>query len=175
MTNRAITEAYNTATTNITPQKTIVGQGYTMNINVTVTNKGDFIETFDITLYANTTAIETKQVTLTSLNSTTITYTWNTSGFAKGNYTMWAYAEPVQGETDTEDNTLTGGIVTVTIPGDIDDDFEVTILDVVKITSIYATKFGDPQFKPNSDVDNDGVITILDVVICTSHYAQKYS
>ena len=172
---RTPTEAHDIATTNVTPLKTVVGQGYTMNINVTVENHGDFTETFDVTLYANTTTIETKQITLTSLNSTTITYTWNTTDYAKGNYTMWAYAEPVQGETDTEDNTLTGGIVTVTIPGDIDGDFEVTILDVVKITSIYATKFGDPQFKPNSDVDNDGVITILDVVICTSHYAQKYS
>jgi PKD repeat protein len=70
--------------------KSVVGQGYTIQINVTVANQGDFIETFNVTLYANTTAIETREITLTSLNSTTITYTWNTNGFVKGNYTLWA-------------------------------------------------------------------------------------
>jgi hypothetical protein len=62
----------------------------------------------------------------------------------------------------------------VTIPGDVDGDFDVTILDVVKITGIYALKQGDLGFNPNSDIDNDGVITILDVVACTTHYGQKY-
>jgi len=64
--------------------------------------------------------------------------------------------------------------VCVTIPGDVDGDFNVDILDVVKIIGIYVSKHGDPQFNPNSDIDNDGVIIILDVVVCTSHYAQKY-
>jgi hypothetical protein len=145
-----------------------------MHINVTVENQGDQTETFNVTTYATTPVIQTQTVTLESGASTTITFTWNTTGFAKGNYTIWAYAWPVQGETDATDNTLPGGWVIVTIPGDVDGDFEVTILDVVKITSIYATKLGDPRFRPNSDIDNDGVITILDVVICTSHYAQKY-
>jgi hypothetical protein len=72
--NRAITEAYDIAVTNVTPLKTIAGQGYTMNINITVANQGEFTETFNVTLYANTTTIETRQITLTSLNSTTITY-----------------------------------------------------------------------------------------------------
>jgi hypothetical protein len=119
-------------------------------------------------------AIETQTATLLSGSSATVTFTWNTSGFAKGNYTIWAHAEPVSGETDIDDNTYTNGIATVTIPGDVEGDFEVNILDVVKITSIYASKIGDPQFRPNSDIDNDDNITILDVVICTSHYAQKY-
>jgi hypothetical protein len=117
--------------------------------------------------------IGTQTVTLESGASTTLTFTWNTTGFAKGNYTIWAYAWPVQGETHIEDNTSTHGIVAVTILGDVDGDFDVDILDVVKITAIYASKVGDPQFRPESDIDGDGLITILDVVICTSHYGQK--
>jgi hypothetical protein len=167
-------QKHDIAVLSVNPLKTIVGQGYTMNINVTVANQGDQTETFNITIYANTTTIQTRQVTLANKTSTTITCTWNTIGYTKGNYTLWAYAWPVQGETDTQDNTLTAnGIITLTIPGDVDGDSDVDIYDVVKITAIYATKLGDPRYNPNSDIDNDGKITIYDVVICTWHYAQK--
>jgi len=163
---------HDVAITNVIPSKIIVGQGLTAKIDVSILNKGNFTETFNVTVYANTTAIQTETLTLTSGSSTTLTFTWNTTGFAKGNYAISAYAEPVSGETDTADNTCTDGAVTVTVSGDVDGDFDVDILDVVKITSIYAAKLGDPPFKPNSDIDGDGTITILDVVICTSHYAQ---
>jgi hypothetical protein len=172
MANRAIKEAYNTATTNMTPQKTIVGQGYTMNINVTVTNKGDFTETFDVTLYANTTAIETKQVTLTSLNSTTITYTWNTTDYAKGNYTMWAYAEPVQGETETADNTFVDGIVYVGVSGDINGDGTVDIFDAIILSTAFGSKPNQPNWNPNADLDNSGEIDIFDAIILSTHFGE---
>jgi len=48
------------------------------------------------------------------------------------------------------------------------------IYDVVKITGIYGSKCGDPQFNPNSDLDDDGEIKIYDVVMCTSHYGQSW-
>jgi len=169
----ALAASHDIAVTSVHPMKTIVGQGYTMNINVTVANQGDFTETFNVTLYVNTTVIQTRQVTLANKASITLTFTWDTNGFVKGNYTIWAYACPVQGETDIENNTWIDGIVTVTIPGDVDGDRDVDIFDVVKITAIYTTKLGDPRFNPNSDIDNDEKITIFDVVICTSHYAQK--
>jgi hypothetical protein len=162
------------AITDITHPKTVVGQGYKANTSVTV-YVGIPAQPFNMTLYVNQTVIGTlKNLSLTRGSSTTFTFTWNTAGFAKGNYTIKAYATPVPGETDISHNTLVDGIITVTIPGDVDGNHVVNIIDVVKITSIYASKQGNPLFNANSDIDNDGQITILDVVICTSHYAQKY-
>jgi hypothetical protein len=158
------------AVTNVIPLKTIVGQGYNMHINVTMANQGDLTETFNVTIYANTTAVNQTEVTLTSGVSTTVTLTWNTTGFIKGNYSISAYATPVHGETDTTDNTFVYGSITVTIPGDVDGDFDVDIYDVVKIAGIYGSVKGDPEFNPNCDLDDDGEITIYDVVRCTSHY-----
>jgi hypothetical protein len=103
---------------NVTPAKTIVGQGYVTHINATIQNQGDYTETFNVTAYANTTAIATQTITLTNGNSTTITFTWNTTGFAKGNYTISAYAWPVQGETDKLDNNCTDGWILITKVGD---------------------------------------------------------
>ncbi len=99
--------SHDVGTTNVTPSKSIVGQGLTAKIDVSVLNEGDFTETFNLTVYANTTAIQTKTLTLTSGNSTTLTFTWNTTGFAKGNCTISAYASLVPGETDTANNNFT--------------------------------------------------------------------
>ena len=161
--------------TSLTTSKTVVGQGYNLSINMMLFNYGNNTENFNITIYANTTVIGTfENITLASRNSTTITLTLNTTGWDKGNYTIWAYAWPVPGETDTTDNTFTYGIITVTILGDVDGDFDVDIYDVVKITSIYGFNKNDPQFNPNSDLDDDGTITIYDVVRCTAHYGETY-
>jgi len=64
--------------------------------------------------------IRTQTVTLESGASTTITFTWNTTGFAKGNYTISAYAWPVPGETDTEDNRKISTVQVVISVGGID-------------------------------------------------------
>jgi hypothetical protein len=174
MTNRAITEAYNTATTNITPQKTIVCQGYTMNINVTVTNKGEFTETFNVTLYANTTKIETKQITLTSATSTTITYTWNTTGFAKGNYTIWAYAWPVQGETDTTDNIYTDSWIIVSTVGDVTGPagYPDGTCDMRDIYGLVLRYMRPDRYDPNWDINNDGVIDMKDIYAAVLNYCK---
>ena len=63
-----------------------------------------------------------------SLSSTILTFTWTSRGFAEGNYTISAYAEPVPGETDTADNTFIDGSVRVSVPGDIDGDGSVSPL-----------------------------------------------
>jgi parallel beta-helix repeat protein len=118
-------------------------------------------------------AIQTQTITLESGTSTTLTFTWNTTGFAKGNYTIWAYATPVPGEIDTADNTFIGDIVTITIPGDMDGDFWVFLYDAVKLLSRYGAKIGNPQYDAVYDIDNDGRIFLYDAVILLAHYGQK--
>jgi len=49
-------------------------------------------------------------------NQTTLTFTWDTTGVALGDYTITAKATTVPGETDTDDNTHIDGVVTITAP-----------------------------------------------------------
>jgi hypothetical protein len=103
----------------VAPLKTVVGQGYSSNVNVTVANKGGYDETFNITVYANQTTIERQTIVIPIGNFETITFTWNTSGFVKGIYTVSAYAWPVPGETDLANNNCAGGSVQITKVGDL--------------------------------------------------------
>jgi len=188
------------AVTDVTPSKTVVGQGYSLNINVTVENQGDCTETFgivapyfegvispssenwktfwsmgDVNLdgYINQTDVNiilynwgwhgppgenTADVTSDGWvdgkdmaqcvnyqgeniwsyfglplppkgtqrgarlyypgSQTTLTFTWNTTGFVKGNYTISAYAWPVLGEIDAMDNNCTDGWILLAKVGD---------------------------------------------------------
>jgi hypothetical protein len=118
--------------TNLDISKTVVGQGNTMNIKVTIFNYGNNTEHSNVTIYASTTVIHTyENIPLISRNFTTITFTWNTTGFAKGNYTIGTHAEPVEGETDFDDNNCTDGWVVVTWLGDLTDKDHLTPPDGV--------------------------------------------
>jgi parallel beta-helix repeat protein len=162
------------AITDIIPSKTVVGQNYSLNVNAILTNQGCPTETFNVTTYANTTIIETKEVTLTSGNSATITFTWNTTGFAYGNYTISAVADTVPGETDTEDNTLIGGWVFVRIPGDINADGTVDVFDAVILSGAAGSKPGDSNWNPNADINDDLMIDLFDAVILAGHAGEHY-
>jgi hypothetical protein len=156
--------------------KTTVGQGYKVPINLTIANYGTLSATsLKVYVYANSTCIYTKNVPFIE-NGTTLTvmFNWSTVGIPKGNYLLSGGVSAIVGEANTLNNDIASGTVKVTIPGDVDGDQQVTILDVVRITGIYALKRSNPGFNPNADIDGDGKITILDVIACTSHYAQKW-
>ena len=159
----------------ITISKTVVGQTYEMPIDVAVENQGDFQEDFNVTLFANTTIIG-KQTVISIPNGTwtILVFTWNTSGFAKGNYVISAYAEPVPGETDTTDNNYPDGWVVITVPGDLDGDFKVQLADLVILAKAYDSRPGDTRWNPNADIDGNSVVGLSDLVILANHYGQHF-
>jgi hypothetical protein len=165
--------AHDVAATDITALegKTIVGSGRILPINVTVADVGSYAETFNVTVYANGSAIGQPQtaIPIISGSSEIIQFSWNTNGWNKGNYTISATVA-----FDATNIFTAPAQIEITIPGDVDGNHVVNILDVVRITSIYGSKLGMPNFNPNADIDGDGKITILDVVACTSHYGQKW-
>jgi len=154
--------------------KTVVGTGFNVTISIVVENQGDFTETFNVTVYANASFVALKAVTLSSGNSTALTFTWNTAGWVKGNYTVSALADMVLGETDIGDNNFTDGYVFVTIPGDVDGDRDVDIFDIVYISNIYGVSMSDSRYNANCDIDGDGDIDIYDVVIAAGNYRESW-
>ncbi|MEM3576966.1 MAG: CARDB domain-containing protein [Candidatus Bathyarchaeia archaeon] len=160
-----------TSKTGCSPMPT-VGNNFTCSVYVTVENQGDYSETFNVTAYANSTEIGTQEITLNSGENITLTFAWDTSGFTKGNYTMWAYAWPVPSETETADNTFSDGIVYVGIPGDINGDGTIDIYDAILLSTSFGAKQGDPNWNPNADIDNTNEIDIFDAIILSTHFGE---
>jgi hypothetical protein len=157
-----------------TSLKTVIGQGYSSNVTITVDNQGSFAEVFNVTVYANVTAIDTQQISLNVTNRTILMFTWNTMSFTYGNYTLTAFAWPVPGENITANNNFTDGLATVTIPGDINGDFQVSLTDLVLLANAYGCKPGDTKWNPNADINCNGVVDLADLVTMAMHYGQHY-
>jgi len=167
---------FTVAVTDIVPSKTVAGQGYSVSINVTVENQGDFTENFDLTAYANTTVIFTlTNITLTSGNSTTITFTWNTIGVPYGNYTISANAAIVLDEINTADNNYTDGWIVVTILGDVDGNYQVDWMDLGFLGLAYRSKPGDDNWNPNADINSSGKVDWVDLGWLGLNYGESCS
>jgi parallel beta-helix repeat protein len=160
--------------TGVSGSKTIVGQGFTLSLYVNVTNYGRQLETFTLFANANSTVIKTQTATLAAGSSGTLTLSWKTSGFAMGNYTLSAYVPPVLGEVKTADNNCTGGVVVVSIPGDLNGDFKVDLTDLTILAYYYKSTPGDIRWNPNVDIDNNGYVGLTDLTTLALHYGQHY-
>jgi hypothetical protein len=163
---------HSVAVADVTPSKTIAGQGYIVHINVTVQNLGTFTENFSVTAYASTMIIGSQTVNLENGTSATITFTWSTTNIAYDYYQISATADTLLFETNTSDNTLADGEVKVTIPGDVNDDETVNVLDKLALRHAWGSSPGDPDWNPNCDINSDNAINILDEMILKSNWGR---
>jgi len=113
MAERAIAEAYDVAVTQVSAERATAESGSSLKIDTTVENQGFYEETFNLTLLANSTIVQTATTTLANQSEEILTFTWNTAGFPLGNYTISAQAEAIPGETDLTDNLMINGNVQV--------------------------------------------------------------
>jgi hypothetical protein len=161
---------HDVAVVSVEPLKTAVGQGYNMSIKVTVKNYGVFSETFNVTAYANTTLVGTQTVNLASGTKADILLVKSTVSMIMGNYNVSATAGPVPGETNMSDNSGAGGWVIVTIPGDLNADGVVNILDAVVLSDAFNSVPGTSSWNANADINGDNVVNILDAIILANHF-----
>jgi len=114
------TPVHDMAIVNVIPSSSEVTQGQVVNITVTVRNNGNFTETFNVTAYASHQTLELivtiQNQTITNLqpfNETILTFSWNTTDMALGNYTISVEISMVPGETYIADNVKVNGTVSV--------------------------------------------------------------
>jgi hypothetical protein len=168
-----LTPGHDVAVIDLNPSKTVVGQGYNISIEVSVQDFGVFSETFNVTAYLNTTLVGTQMVTLASAEEAEVLFNNSTVNMTKGKYNVSATAGPVSGQTNTTDDSLSDGLVIVTIPGDINGDGTVDIYDAILLAAAFGSTPGSPNWNPNADIDGDGIVDIYDAIILASNYGQS--
>ena len=156
--------------------KTIVGQGYCLNMTVTVANLDTVTKDFAVQVYANETLILSKAVTLGPSTSTKLNLTWNTNQtgtpFPKGHYTLSARAQ----------NSLDMGEITVGVPCDVSSsvmgvpDGICNMKDIAYMCKRFLTKPSSPDWNPNCDVSGslprtpDGTVNMRDIGEACSNF-----
>lgn len=142
-----------------------IPEGSMALINVTVQNRGQPTETFDVTLSEDGNPIGTQTVmNLAGGGSQILNYAWDTTSLPIGEYTLTATATMVLGQIDMSDLTLSVsvyvGIVNVAITGvnmktSIPAGFNGTEVDVTVQNSGQATEALNVTLSVNShSVDN---------------------
>lgn len=144
---------HDVAVTEVTVNRTFVRPGRLISINVTVKNEGTMDETFDVTVFYNSTSISTQTVSsLVPATTRLLIFTWDTTGVAFGTYQISAEAAQVAGETDTADNTLTSS-QTVTITSQVIHDLAAT-----NVTASPSIVFKGQNITVEATIKNEGTI-----------------
>jgi uncharacterized repeat protein (TIGR02543 family) len=180
-------EVHDVAITNVTTSKQgclpipTVCRGYTATLFITVENLGNFTEIVSIYAYVNSTAgqvlVGTENLTLNSGDSVVVTFVWNTTGLATGNYTVHAEADAVPDESNVEDNILYDGTILVSILGDITGpagrpDGKVDMFDVGNVARRFMAMPPSPDYNKNFDINDDGIINMFDIALVARHFME---
>jgi ABC-type transport system substrate-binding protein len=134
------------AVLDVTPSKTLLECGESVNVEVSVENQGNATANFKLELYVNTTLVETKHIyNLLPDASEALAFEWDTLGFKLGNYTVKAVAETLLDESDTSDNTYVDGTITITSTRGPRSDLRIDFYG--NVSDAYAAlKGGDVDF-----------------------------
>ena len=149
---------------------------WTVTIKTVVKNKGNTAETFNVTAYYDSFVIDVLTITqLPAFETSTLTFTWNTAGIIiPANYTIKAEADTIPDEINVTNNVFLYEPVLARMLGDVRYDRLIDIFDVVKVTGIYGTVNGEPEWDIQADLKLDGIIDIFDVVKVTGIYGTTY-
>lgn len=163
----------------------IVHMGFPSNeINVTLSNHGNFTETVEVTLYAyssqnNTMVVVGSQVVTIAPGATPVVgFIWTPTNVPYyGNYTMVAAIGPVQDENDLVDNEVTDGGLVVVGAGDVkwwDGGRIVDLYDALYFAGTFNKRPWDPEYVQGNDIKSDKWIDIYDAIVLAGNYNRSY-
>jgi PKD repeat protein len=152
-------------------------RGWAGNVSVTVLNNGTTTESFTVSLICSngtfSQPLGTQSVTkLTFLDSTVLTYSWNTSQLEPTmNYTITANTSSISGETNPQNEQYS---ITARVkgPGDINGDGVVDLLDLTILTGNWLKKI--PPGNPLADPEGIGKVDLLDLTFVTGNWLKTY-
>ena len=156
--------------------KTVVCQNYTATFNVTVQNIGDFDENSIIVLaIANGTQFDSTMVSSLPVNSNeTLSFTWNTTVWQKGNYTVGFNATITIDDNNANNYVELLWPIAVTIVGDINNDRKVDMRDTGSAARAFGSIPTSLNWYANADINNDGKVDMKDIGTAAKHFGETH-
>jgi len=167
---------HDVAVVEVTPSRSWVYQGNTVDINVTLANEGNFTESVAVWLYYNITSdkqIGTETISLDPGENRTLMFTWNTRGVQYcHNYTITAKAE-IQFDSNSTNNILDSFVkVKVRILGDINGDGRVDMQDIGLAAAAFGAYPGHIRWNQDTDVNEDNRINMKDIALISKNFGK---
>jgi len=148
----------------------IIGESSVVTIFVTVSDAGDFSESFSLQVSAvNRTSISIGSTTgsVLSGSSTVLSFKWNTTAsLTPGRYGIMATVSGVAGESignQPNNILLTRNLVHLIPLGDVDQDGSVTFIDASVCAYAFQSTPISPKWNPFADMDGDAYVNFIDV------------
>jgi hypothetical protein len=127
------------AITGIKLSASSIFQGEALGIEVTVLNKGNQSETFDLAIYYDSAPIETRNIVeLPPIVEEAFNFTWNTDSITPSSYRISASA-PLPEDANPSDNTFIDGIVEIKSGKPPENVHDVAVLNVVPSPTVVET------------------------------------
>lgn len=131
-----------------------------MPVVALVWNNGTKTETFEVSIFYDTTLIGMSTVTLDAgewqSDRSTVSFSWDLEVLPNGAYTISANASVLLGETDTLDNYFLDGDVRRTFDGDVTADGIVDASDLFDLGKAYGST------TLSADINSDGIVDFTD-------------
>jgi hypothetical protein len=126
------------AITSVRPSKESIIAGETVSIGVTLLNRGNQSESFNVSVYFDSTIIETKDAKdIAPFVEETMTFIWQTDSVNPGSYQISAFA-PLPGDINPSDNSFTDGIVEIKSEQPPTQAHDVAVLNVVPYPRVVS-------------------------------------
>ena len=132
---------HNVAAISLRPFNAATAPGTIAYIDAVIINRGDYPETFNVTVYADETQIDKQQFTLEPRSFEFATFTWDTTGAEEyQNYVIMA-------RTFSNNNS---GTVSIAHVGDVTNDGKVDIQDLARVSGAFGSlRINDHEGHPD--------------------------
>jgi len=172
-------EVHDVAVLGVTPLRGWVYENKTVSIDVVVRNKGNVVETFDVSVYAyNVTyslnyTVGTQSVSLAAGETRVLTFSWDTTSVTVHTvYTIEAKAL-LPGDSVPSDNAFTDGTVVVRLMGDVKDDGIVDVFDLIRVGIAFGSKPGEGNWNEYADLNSDDIIDVFDLILVGINFGRQ--
>jgi len=170
-----MTQIHDVAIKGVSLQSNWAYQGWIIEITVTVQNKGNFTESFNLEIYYDANLI----ANLTIINllpsaQQTITLNWNTSNVTPcRNYTINAKIPPLKYEYSTLDNEYVDGEIKIRVFGDVNGDGSVGVDDIFETSRAFGSTPSHPRWNPYADINRDEYVGIDDIFLVAKSFSNQ--